>query len=239
MSFTLYRGLAFLIAIAGTMISNQLYLLIVGLLFVLILLSIQGKLIEFAKFGLTTLLPVGGILIVIWGFIRQGGPGMEKSLESGIQFAILTTLRLALLAGIFLAAVLTLAPEQLIHLFRTFGIRGRALAVVLSCLNLWSDFQLYIRQVYVSRCARGLMPNRRFVTRLRQFPHTVRALFISTLIHTIDRANAWENDGLIERLDNFNKNPSALQGHSPLKGPLLLALSMVWTITTALCFFCS
>lgn len=236
---TLYRGLACLIGLVGAIISNNILLLVLGLLLFIMLLTLQSKLIEFCKFGLTVILPIGIVLIFIWGFVRQGAPGLEKSLESGILYAIRTTLRLALLAGIFLATVLTLTPEQLIYLFRTFGIRGRALAVVLSCLNLWKDFQFCIRQVYVSRCARGLMPNCRFLTRLKQFPYAVRTLFISVFTQTIDRIHIWESDGLIERLDDFSECAVTLKDRSEYAGVLLLSLSSIWTLTAILCFFYS
>ena len=239
MPSALHRGLACFIGIFGTLMANKISLLLIGLLVTLVLLSIQGKLREFSKFGLTVLLPISGGLILIWGFIRQGGPGShgEQSLESGILFAIFTTLRLALLGAIFLTTVLALSPDRLTHLLRTFGVRGQALAVVVSCLNLWSDFQYHVGQVYVARCARGLMPDRRFATRLRQFPYAVRTLFISALTGSLDRAAAWESDGLIDRLESFSECPSASQDCSRLVGIILLALSIVWVIAAALCLF--
>ncbi|PWU08662.1 MAG: hypothetical protein C5B47_04355 [Verrucomicrobia bacterium] len=232
-----YRGLSFIIGVVGIMISNNLYLLISAFLVILMFLCVQGNLMKFAKFGLTTILPVFIILVLIWGFVRKEWPGVEKSWEFGVLFAICTALRLALLAGIFLVAIFSLSPEELTHLFRTFGVRGRVLAVIVSCMNLWSDFQFYIRQVYVARCGRGLMPNRRFVTRLRQFPFAVRTLFISTLMLTIDRADTWESVGLIERLERFSQDSTGLQARSELLGILLLALSVFWASIAALCFF--
>ncbi len=217
--------------------ANKLPLLLTGLLMVLGCLAVQGKLREFARFGWTVLLPIGGILIFIWGFVQRSGPGAEKSVEDGILFAVLTTLRLALLGAIFLTTVLTLSPKRLTHLLQTFGIRGQTLAVVVSCLNLWSDFHFYIRQVYVARCARGLMPNRHLVTRMRQLPYAVRTLFISALTYSLERAKMWESNDLISRLDRLSKNASATEECSRLAGFLLLTLSIAWAITSAIYFF--
>jgi hypothetical protein len=159
---SLYRGLACFIGLFGTFMANRLPLLLGGLLIVLVIMGIQGKLREFARFGLTVLLHIGGALIVIWGFVRKSGPNGEHSPEDGVLFAVLTILRLALLGAIFLVTVLTLSPDRLSHLLHTFGIRGWALAGVISYLNLWSDFRRNIKQIYASRCARRLMPDRSF-----------------------------------------------------------------------------
>ena len=235
----LHRGLSCLIAIFGTMMANTISLLLTGLLVVLVLLGAQKKLHEFTKFGFTVLLPIGTGLILIWGFIRQGGPGAqgERSVEAGILFAILTILRLALLGAIFLAAVLTLSPERLIHLLQTFGIRDRALAIIVSVLNLWPDFQHHVEQIYAARCARGLMPDRRFLTRMRQLPHAVRTLFISAITYSLDRADAWESSGLLDRLDRLGDYSQASKDCSRIAGFLLLALSIAWAMTALLYFF--
>ena len=233
----LHRGLACLIGILGTLMATKLSLLLLGLLAVLVFLAVQKKLHEFVRFGWIVLLPIGGILIFIWGFVRRGEPGGEQSVEGGILFAVLTTLRLALLGGIFLTTVLALSPERLTHLLRTFGIRRQTLAVVLSYLNLWSDFRYHVRQVYVARCARGLMPDRRFVTRMWQLPYVVRTLFISALTYSIDRSKMWRSNDRINRLDRLNKNAATTEECSRFAGFLLLTLSITWAITSMIYFF--
>lgn len=232
----LHRGVACFIAIFGTLVANRLSLLLIGLLVVLILLSVQKKLSEFVRFGWTTLVPIGSVLVFIWGFVRRGAPGGEPSLEGGLFFAVFTTMRLALLGAIFLVTVLALSPDRLTDLLNTFGIRGRALAVLVSCVNLWSDFHHLIRQVYIARCARGLMPNRKFTTRARQLPYAVRTLFISALTYSLERTETWESSGLIDRLDRLG-NRQIPGDDSRFIGILLLALSIAWATAAVLCLF--
>lgn len=231
----IHRGLAFLIAIAGAMIANNIILMLAGLGVILCLLYFQRKLSAFVTFGITALLPIGVGLIFIWGIIRSGDPETEQSMGSGILFAIITTLRLALLGGIFLTAVL--ASKRQAHLFRAFGLRGSAFATIISILNLWSDFQHHIEQICTARCARGLMPNRGFIMRVKQFPYAVRALLLSTLTHSLDRAETWESSELIERLDALNESSAVTQTYYKLLGVLFLTLSVVWTGAAIFCYF--
>lgn len=225
----IHRGLAFLIGTLGAIIANSIVLMLLGLIVVLFLLNFQGKLTEYATFGITTLLPIGIGLIFVWGVVRRGAPGTEQSVEAGVLFAIITILRLALLGGIFLTAVLALSPRHLTHLLQTFGLRGQPLAITVSILNLWSDFQHHIEQICTGRCARGLMPNRGFIMRVKQFPFAVRTLLLSVLTYTLDRAETWESSGLIGRLDDLNKSSTVSQSYCQQVGFWLLAMSVVWT----------
>jgi hypothetical protein len=233
-----HRGLAALLAAYGAVLANTVSLLGAGFLVVLGILWVQGSLRAFAKFALTVLLPVGVGLVIIWGFIRQGAPGStgEASVAVGVLFATTTTMRLALLAGVFLAAMFALPPERMVHLLKTFGIHGRTLAIVVSTLNLWPDFKRHVEQVFAGRCARGLMPDRRFSTRMRQLPYAIRTLFISALGQGLDRADSWESSGLIERLENFSHSGLTSEGYSKLVGVFWLALAIAWAVTSTLFF---
>jgi hypothetical protein len=234
----LYRGLAVLLALYGAILANTVNLLAAGLLVVTSALWAQGQLRTFAKFAFTLILPVGVGLVAIWGFIRQGAPGpaAETSMRAGLLFAAVTTLRLALLGAVFLAAVVNLAPVRLVDLLQTFGIRRRTLAIIVSTLNLWPDFRRRVEQVFAARCARGLMPDRRLGTRVRQLPYVVRTLFVSALGQALERADSWESSGLIERLDDLRNSPST-SDYSRVAGFVWLALSITWGVAATLRLF--
>lgn len=233
----LYRGLACIIGIFGAFMANRIPLLLGGLFIVLVFMGVQGKLREFVRFARTILLPIAALLILIWGLVRRGAPGGEQSLAGGMHYAGVIICRLALAGAIFLATVLTLSPDQLIQLLRTFGVRGWALAIIVSRINIWSDFQDHVKKIYVARCGRGLMEDRAFITRLRQLPSTLRTLVISSLHYSLDRAHTWRAGSLIQRLDRLSARSSAAEDCSELSGAFVLGLSIAWAITaTIYCF---
>jgi hypothetical protein len=141
------------------------------------------------------------------------------------------------LGGIFLATILTLAPQQLKNLLQTFGVHGQTLAITISCFNLFSDFNYYVQKVHIARCARGLMPNRRLMTRVWELLYTVRTLFIFSLTCSLERAKMWKSNDLISRLENLSTNACGSKECSRLASFLLLALSIAWVTVATIYFF--
>lgn len=228
----LLRGSAAILALYGTLVENNVWLLGFGLLVAMTTLMVQGRLPPFARFAGAVILPVGLGLVLVWGFLQQGMPDQSAphSIQTGILYATVTTLRLALLGAVFQATFLSLPMPKLVHLLQSFRVRGRLLAIVVSTLNLWPAFRRYVEQVIAGRCARGLMPNRRLLTRARQVPFAVRTIFISALGHGLERADAWEAGGLINRLGKLGYRAGESKDYSQIVGFGWLALTALWAI---------
>lgn len=228
----LLRGSAAILALYGTFVANNVWLLSFGLLVAATTLTVQGRLLPFARFAGAIILPVGLGLVLVWGFLRQGTPNQSTphSIQVGVLYATVTTMRLALLGAIFQATFLSLPMPKLVHLLQCFGVRGHLLAIVVSTLNLWPDFRRHVEQVIAGRCARGLMPNRRLLTRARQMPFAVRTIFISALGHGLERADTWEAGGLIDRLGKLGHRAGEAKDYSPIIGLGWLTLTALWAI---------
>ena len=231
------RGIATLIALYGAFASRSFWLFAVAFGVVFTTLLIQGKLSSFARFCFAVVLPVGIGLVFIWGFVRQGTPDISAklSIQAGVLYATITTLRLALLGGIFQCAFLSLSVPKLVHQLQSFGVRGRMLAIVVSTLNLWPDFRRHVEQIIAARCARGLMPDRRLLTRLRQAPLVIRTLFISGLGHGLDRADAWEAGGLIAKLGQLGEQASITGNYSRMVGVAWIFAAVAWVTAATFC----
>lgn len=232
------RGLASLFAIYGAFATQSLLLLGIALGVAVLVLAFQAKLPTFGRFAVGVILPVGLGLVFIWGFVRQGTPepNTNHSIQAGVVYAATITLRLALLGAIFQATFLSLPIPKLVHLLQSFGVRGRALAIIVSTLNLWPDFRRQVEQVIAARCARGLMRDRRPITRLRQAPLAIRTLFISGLGHGLDRAEAWEAGGLIAKLGQLGNQADTANEYSKPLGVACIILAVTWATVSTLCF---
>lgn len=166
------------------------------------ILTVQGKIKSYAHFVLRLWLPLTVGLCVVWGLVVRGSPqsGNNGGMIAGFQFADMVSLRLLALAALFQAAVLSLEGLRLAAFLKGLGLSPNATATLVSVFNLWPDFARRAEQVVAARCARGLMPDRRVWTRVRQFPWVLRTLFVGSLGSSLDRANRWEAEGLPHRL---------------------------------------
>jgi energy-coupling factor transporter transmembrane protein EcfT len=232
----LSRGMATLLALYGAFCARSAPVLASGLLVTIATILCQGQIRPFAKFAGSVLLPVGLGLVLIWGFIRHGAPGQAAgiSTDAGVFYALTTTLRLALLGAVFQTAVLSLPPARLVHMLQRFGVRGRSLAIVVSTLNLWPDFRRHVEQVYAARCARGLMPDRRLATRVRQLPYAIRTVFVTSLGQALERAESWEASGLVERLGQLGRRVSYVDNYSRTAGVGWLAMAVAWAVLASI-----
>lgn len=225
------RTIAYFIGMFGTLFANRITLLLGGLLFVLVVLGVQQRLAEFARFTYIVLLPIGILIMLAWGRVFKSYANEKSWFGESTLSVICVILRLALLGAIFLVAVLTLSPKPVAHLFRLFGIQGRTLAVMISCMNLWTGLGEQIKQVYRARCVRGLVPDRRLFTRLRQLPSIVRTIFVLSLTHSVGRADMWECRGLVSRLEDlYPNNIPAAEAGSRFAAICLLIVSLGWTV---------
>ncbi len=186
----------------GVVASPSFYALAILLVFCTGTLVAQGKIGSFARFLVRVWLPLSLGLFLVWGFLVRGSPqtGNGSGAADGVKFAAIVSLRVASLAALFQAAVLSLAGLRLASFLKSLGLSPRATATIVSIFNLWPDFARRSEQVVAARCARGLMSDRHLWTRVRQIPWTVRTLFVSALGHSLDRATRWEAECLPNRL---------------------------------------
>lgn len=231
------RAFATGIALVGVVASPSFHSLAILLLFCAGTLLAQGKIGSFARFLLTVWLPLALGLFLVWGFLVRGSPqtGNGSGAADGVKFAGIVSLRVATLAALFQAAVLSLAGLRLASFLKSLGLSPSATATIVSIFNLWPDFARRSEQVVAARCARGLMPDRHLWTRVRQIPWTVRTLFIGALGHSLERAARWEAESLPNRLAEASETvtqakPSRWVNASWLAAAITWTILALWTV---------
>ena len=218
------RALAAGISLVGVVASPNLYALSFLLAACVLILLAQGKITAFLRFTIRLWLPLAIGLFIVWGLIIKGSPGTESGagFANGVHFAALVSIRVATLAALFQAAVLSLEGLRLARFLRSLGVSPTGTATVVSIINLWPDFARRSEQVVAARCARGLMTDRRLWTRVRQIPWIVRTLFVGSLGHSLDRAARWQAESLPQRLSSVTASSK-----SPKSG---LLASFCWCV---------
>jgi hypothetical protein len=229
------RALAAVITLVGAVTTTNLCALAVLILACAAILTVQSKVNSFIRFIIRVWVPLALGLFVVWGLIVRGSPGTGtgSGFADGAHFAAIVSLRVAALAALFQAAVLTLEGLRLARFLRGLRLSPAATAAIVSVFNLWPDFARRSEQVVAARCARGLMPDRRLWTRVRQIPWAVRTLFVGSLGHSLDRAARWQAERLPNRLAEVAEavqtgNPSRLIGFSWCSAALAWMAFALW-----------
>jgi len=222
------RILAAIVAAAGTVfVRDHLALALLWLASILILWC-QGELRSAIHFLWRIWLPLASGLAIVWGLIVRGSPEYPdaRGIPIGLDYAAITSLRIAALASVFQATLLPLRGFQRVHFWSRLGLPPSAVAGIISIFDLWPEFVRRVDQVVAARCARGLMTDRRLITRVRQIPFAFRTLFLSSLDSSMDRAVRWQSERLPERLV---KAAASRGGSGSISG------SFAW-ITLAICW---
>jgi energy-coupling factor transporter transmembrane protein EcfT len=222
------RALAASALIAGTLASGDpAAMLLLWLVFVIPALRWAGALTQHLRFVGWVLLPMGLLLVVVWGVLVGAPPGIApgSSPLAGTLFACLVVTRLGLIGGVLQLAVLSIPQDQLLYTLRHWGLRGESLAVAAGSLILWPEFRNRSDQILSARYARGLIRSRRLAVRFTQLPHLLLPLFSWALRSAIQRSEAWEQRGLIRRLQaQAEANPVTYS----LTDALVVAASLLW-----------
>ena len=198
------RGLATLLAIAGTFFCQNPTTLAVGLVGIIIPLTIvTGVSDKFGKFVLVIILPIALGLLFVWGWLMGAPPGEPRGSApmAGSLYAAAVFLRLSVVSGFVFVSLLSLPADKMVTLFRSWGIRGELLTLLIISLALWPEFALRTEQIFAARCARGLMPNRNLWTRARQFPFILRTLFTWAIGNGLARMDLWRQQNLLTLLE--------------------------------------
>jgi len=225
------RILAATIATAGTIFARDNIALIALWGISLLVLWGQGEIRTATRFFYRIWLPMACGLAIVWGLIVKGSPEAEtmRGIRPGLEYAALIAFRIAALASVFQAALLSLRGFQRVRFWSRLGLPPSAVAGIVSIFDLWPDFVRRVDQVVAARCARGLMTDRRLVTRLRQIPFAFRTLFLSSLDASMERAVRWQGERLPERLVAVASTSCASSGS--LRGSFVwLALALGWVV---------
>ena len=224
------RGVAALVAIVGTLLVKNVGGAAIAWLVILVpLLFVTGVLGKHMRFVVTILAPISAALFAVWAWIVGAPPGapMGSAPSVGAEFAGLISLRLALLGGISQLCFGTIPPDRLGPTLQSWKLQGEWLFIAVSSLTLVREMQLRAEQVLTARYARGLVPNRTFLARLRQLPYLLRPLMAWVLRSAIQRSEALHQRQLLARLENTCAQE---QDSSRLSSAFYLALAASWLL---------
>src|SRR5579872_4378075 len=152
--------LATLVIIAiATFICTRLTLLPTVIVVLAFFLAVDGLLMKFIKFLLVVQLPMTIMLVAVWGWVAKAPPGMPMGSDpaAGVRFALLISLRLAVLGGAFQLIMLSIPSRLLPITLRGWGLRGEGLVVALGVFAVEPELKLRAEQILIARRARGLL----------------------------------------------------------------------------------
>lgn len=191
-----------------------------------VFLAIDGLLPRFLKFLAIVQLPMTVMLVAVWGWVAKAPPGMPMGSDpaAGVRFALLISLRLAVLGGAFQLVMLSIPSRLLPATLRGWGLRGEGLVVALGVFAVEPELKLRPEQILVARRPRGLLGGSRWAG-LKQLPRLLRPLFVWSIRSAVHRAEVWEQRAMLLRVQRL---PDESLPFSPVAGALSVALSVLW-----------
>lgn len=216
------------LAVAGIVITNNLYQLLIGWICIAIPLSIGAKLVKrHINLLLYAILPMFLLLLTVYAFLLpMFQPGHETS--QGLKFALQTALKLILYTSVF-QLLLSIPSNELHSTLRFWGIKGEGLVIYLGALTVWVDVKIKANKIVDARFARGLVKNRSFFTRIKQVPYVVRPLISCILISAVERSYSWKQKKILARVENLQATDFE---YSLTINTLLLLVSLFWLLTS-------
>jgi hypothetical protein len=190
------------------------------------LLLLAGAFHKHARFAALVLSPVLLALALVWGWVVGAPPGEPTGSDpaGGLMFSAFIGVRLLLLTGIFQLCFLSIPQDQLIANLRGWGLRGDGLIVAASAFVLWPELKARAEQVITARYARGLVPDRKLLTRFKQLPYMLRPLLIWSLRSAIQRTEAWQQRQVVKRATQLGKSAKS----STPKSAFILGIGVAW-----------
>jgi energy-coupling factor transporter transmembrane protein EcfT len=145
------------------------------------------------------ILPFALCNIFLWGWLIGAPPGLPhgSDAQGGVLYAAAMTARLALLAAAFQLCFSGQSVPQLLALFRSWGIKGDLLLIVAGAFTLWPELRERIDHVVTARYARGLVRKRSILGSIIAFPFVLRPVIFGSLHHSVERADMWQRQGLL------------------------------------------
>ena len=217
-----------LLACVGTFIGNQPLTLTLGWLLAVVPLCVLTRVLRaHIKFIAVVLAPIACMQILVWGILIGAPPGEPLGVnpKGGIDFALVMSLRLALLGGTLQLSLLTIPPDRIAMTLWRWGIRNDRLIVVLSAYVLGPEMRLRANQVRESRLASGLIPDRSLITAAHHLPGVLIPLFAWALRSAVHRADEWQRRQLLRPLAQLARAP---EDASWLASVGVVLLAAVW-----------
>jgi energy-coupling factor transporter transmembrane protein EcfT len=220
------RLASLLIFIVATFLNVHLVPLMVIIALFFLLTAIDGLLWRYVKFLLIVQLPMTIMLVAVWGWVAAAPPGepMGSNPRGGAIFALLISLRLAVLGGAFQLAMLSIPSQLLPATLRGWGLKGEGLVVALGVFAVEPELKLRAEQILVARRARGLLGGSRWAG-LKQLPRLLRPLFVWSIRSAVHRSEVWEQRAMLLRAQQM---PTEAVVFSPSAGTAAIAMSILW-----------
>ncbi len=163
----------------------------------------SGRVISQTLFLTSFFLPLLFFTCLIWGLLLNTVPSdWNISFHDPYKFALFISTRLYSLGTTFYLSFYT-SPEKIIHVARIIKLNKNITLILLGISALLPDINYRANKILTARLARGIMPDRKITTRIKQLPYILRPLVVGIFESTVERAENWERKNIHQLVDDF------------------------------------
>jgi hypothetical protein len=196
-----------LLVVVALFITSSLSVLISGYaLGLLPLFIVERKVKVHLRFLLYGVVPIVVTGFILYGVVlKVGGDAWHELSVRGAKFLVGTTA---------LQWALTIPRTELTYTFKTWGLRGSTLIVLLGSFTLWADLQKAANRIVTARLASGVVGGRSPWIMVRQLPLVLLPMVISMLRTSTVRSHSWNDKDIVELVSTFEPDARPSIGYS-------------------------
>lgn len=159
------------------------------------LFIVERKIKVHLRFLLYGVLPIVITGFILYGVVlRVGVDAWHELAVRGAKFLVGTTA---------LQWALTIPSTELTYTFKTWGLRGSTLVVLLGSFTLWADLQKAANRIVTARLASGVVGGRSPWVMVQQLPLVLLPMVISMLRTSTVRSHSWNDKDILELVSRF------------------------------------
>lgn len=197
--------------------SSNLSLTCFWIMFLIPLIIIANNFKTHVRFILIVVLPMLVMLLFVhWVTVDDMHAGISSTIALLLKLIVYTTV---------IQLTLTIPSQDLLPTLKMWGMRKGALITSLGVYVVWVDVFRRSEKILTARFARGYIPERTFITKLKQLPHLLIPLIIGIMRTSTERAESWEQKNLLYRIENIEL---AKMQYSPILNIVLVVVPIVW-----------
>lgn len=159
------------------------------------LFIVEQKIKVHLRFLLYGFVPIVVTGFILYGVVLKVGDDTWHALAvRGAKFLVGTAA---------LQWALTIPSTELTYTFKTWGLRGSTLIVLLGSFTLWADLQKAANRIVTARLASGVVGGRSPWVMVQQLPFVLLPMVISMLRTSTVRSHSWNDKDILELVGRF------------------------------------
>ncbi len=147
-----------------------------------------------------------------------------NSTKGGWDLIALRTFRLLSVTSL-IQVTISIPSQALVYNLRKWRFSEEMMLITIGAFTVWKDMSTRMDKIITARFASGIVGKRSFINKAGQVPYLLSPLVIGILRASLERADIWDQKGVLVLIKNFRKDAPS---HSLFYNILLCVTTISW-----------